>query len=235
MKFVDADSAKLIAYLASNELLKSSDQRQDVCSLTAINLSIGGSSLRSVPDCMSFALGRVITGLQDTMSHEMRNSDRYKNLLPHMAATGRNREQERRKILTDWMWISVLPAVQSHADEVGVGTEWHAMSTERPQATALAAFDVADAAGRACWVNAAEHPEGSVAFASERAADTLEYLSYVAADAYDSLKTKMDGDAALSVARATQTSAWIARKTPDQFLAKIDPVGVLERATFLAP
>jgi hypothetical protein len=46
---------------------------------------------------------------------------RYKALLPEMAGTGREHEQERLAILMNWMWSVVLPQLQPIADKNAFG------------------------------------------------------------------------------------------------------------------
>ena len=119
------------------------------CSIAAINLALNGRLTDKIPDCMSEVIGKWIIGVQDAMPDEMRNSVRWKSLLPLAAGTGREHEQERSVLIIKWMWGTVLPTLQPLADREGFGPQWMRMTTER---TTKAAW----AAARAAWAAAAE-------------------------------------------------------------------------------
>jgi hypothetical protein len=147
---------------------------------------------------MSDVLGTAAVVLQDAMPSEMRNSLRYKTLLPDMAGTGREHEQERLAILINWMWSVVLPQLQPLANQHGFGSEWQTMCQLKTAASARAAALAASA--RADY--------DDVAYAAVRAADYAAAASYAATYA------------ALSAAGG-------------DFLETVDPIGVLERMTYL--
>lgn len=71
------------------------------------------------------------------MPDEMRNSDRWKSLLPAAAGTGRNPEQEnaRLQLILKWMDEQVLPTVQPVADAGGFGDAWREMCEPAADAT----------------------------------------------------------------------------------------------------
>jgi hypothetical protein len=94
---------------------------------------------------MSKVIGQWIIATQDAMPSALRNSDRWKSLLPLAAGTGREREQERPDIILDWMWDIVLPYLQPLADQQGFGTQWKKMTTDRTAASARAAEAAAEA------------------------------------------------------------------------------------------
>ena len=189
MIFTDENRLKLQEYLATHELPSGIGTKESACSIAAINLAISGKLTDDIPPCMSLALGRATITLQDAIPHDMRNSERFKSLLPHMAGTGRDREQERADVLIDWMWSTVLPAIQHVADAGGFGNKWRRMCTERTLAYAGAA------AARAAYA-------GAAAYAANAASD-----------------------AANAAANAAYAGA--------AFWRNVDPIGVLERATFL--
>jgi hypothetical protein len=141
--------------------------KENACSIAAINLALSGKLTDDIPDCMSEVIGQWIITTQDAMPDEMRNSDRWKSLLPLAAGTGRDKEKERLAIIQDWMWKTVLPSVQPLADERGFGDVWRSMTTERTKAAARAAAMAA--AGRAAAWAAAE-----AAWAAARAARAAE-------------------------------------------------------------
>jgi len=98
---------------------------------------------------MSEVIGKWIIRVQDAMPAEMRNSDRWKNLLPLAAGTGREHEQERLQIILNWMWGTVLPSLQPLADKQGFGETWRQMTEERSAEAAMA-----EAAARAAGLAA---------------------------------------------------------------------------------
>jgi hypothetical protein len=125
--FTQEHKAKLEQYLATHTLPSGLGTKESACSIAAINLAMSGTLTDDIPDCMSEVLGKATIRLQDAMPEEMRNSERYKALLPEMAGTGREHEQERLAILMNWMWSVVLPQLQPIADKNGFGSEWKNM------------------------------------------------------------------------------------------------------------
>jgi hypothetical protein len=154
MIFTDEHKFKLEQYLASHDLPVGLGSEGNACSIAAINLVLTGRLTDKIPECMSLVLGSSVIRLQDAMPSDMRNSVRYKFLLPLMAGTGRNHEKERSAVLVDWMWSTVLPAIQHVADNRGFGDAWRKMCTEKTRAAAAdaavadAAVAAADAAAR---------------------------------------------------------------------------------------
>ena len=141
------------------------------CSIAAINLALSGRLTDSIPACMSRVIGRWIIVTQDAMPNDVRNSERWKSLLPLAAGTGRVNEQERLEMILEWMWGTVLPSVQLLADRQGFGEQWQKMTTERSADAARAAAEAAGAAAEASeWAAwAAARAAGAAAEASERA------------------------------------------------------------------
>ena len=144
------------------------------CSIAAINLALTGKLTADIPDCMSEVIGRWIIPIQDAMPDEIRNSVRWKSLLPLAAGTGRGMERERFALITDWMWGTVLPALQPMAEYGGFGKEWLAMTTHRTADAAKAAWTAADAAWSAAH-EAAANAEWDAADAEDEmaAADVM--------------------------------------------------------------
>jgi hypothetical protein len=196
--FTQEHRAKLEEYLATHTLPKGLGTKESACSLAAINLALSGELTDEIPDCMSDVLGTAAMVLQDAMPSEMRNSLRYKTLLPDMAGTGRKHEQERLAIIMDWMWSVVLPQLQPIANQHEFGSEWQTMCQLKTAASARAAALAAYA--RADYADAA--------YAAVRAADYAAAASYAATYA------------ALCAAGG-------------DFLETVDPIGVLERMTYL--
>jgi len=188
--FTDDMRTKLIAYLATHDLPSGLGDEHGACTLAAIRLAYDGKLNDEVIDCMSPALGRAAIQLQDAMPDDMRNSARYKALIPNMPGTGRKHEAERLAVLMDWMWTVVLPQLQPIADNGGFGAEWRRMCAEKTSAAAAAAARAAAAA---------------YAAAARAAAAAYAAAAYAAA------------------ADAVRKAFWEA----------VDPIGVLERMTYL--
>jgi len=119
--YTTAHRHQLEAYLATHPLPAGLVSGESVCTVAAINLVMSGRLTDAIPDCMSEVLGKAAIGMQDAMPDEMRNSQRYKQLIPDMPGTGRAQEKERLAILMDWMWGTVLPHLQPLADRHGFG------------------------------------------------------------------------------------------------------------------
>ena len=113
--------ARLRDYLASHELVVGIGTEESTCSVAAINLALTEKVTDAIPMCMSKVVGEWMMAVQDVMPSEMRNSSGWKRLLPMAAGTGRKREEERLALIMDWMWGTVLPDLQSLADQGGFG------------------------------------------------------------------------------------------------------------------
>ena len=232
-KFTDEHRMKLEQYLAEHELPSGLGTEESACSIAAINLAVSGKLTDTIPDCMSKVLGQSTISLQDSMPAVMRNSERYKRLLPDMAGTGRDKEQERLAVLLNWMWTVVLPQLQPLADEKGFGEAWQDMCELK---TPKAAYDAADAARAA--TSAADAASGAYV------ADVAYAVAYaVAADVAYAVAAADAARAATSAARAATSAAdaadvayavaAVARAADADFWNTVDPIGVLERMTYL--
>jgi hypothetical protein len=131
--------ASIASKLASMHLPSGLGDEHSACSIAAINLALSGRLTDEIPDCMSEVIGQWIIVVQDAMPDDVRNSERWKSLLPLAAGTGRDRERERLKIILDWMWDIVLPSLQPLAGQHGFGKQWQKMTTERTAESANAA------------------------------------------------------------------------------------------------
>ena len=140
--------ARLRDYLASHELVAGIGTEESACSVAAINLALTEKLTDAIPMCMSKVIGKWMIVVQDAMPSEMRNSPGWKRLLPMAAGTGREREEGRLALVMGWMWETVLPDLQSVADQGGFGAEWRTMCMEK---SSDAAGDAARAAGDAAW------------------------------------------------------------------------------------
>jgi hypothetical protein len=221
--FTQEHKAKLEEYLATHTLPSGLGTKESACSIAAINLAMTGTLTDYIPDCMSWVLGRATMDLQDAMPKEMRNSEKYKALLPDMAGTGREYEQERLAIIMDWMWSVVLPKLQPVADKHGFGSEWQTMCNLKTADAARAARAAADAAR----ADAADYADASYAAATYAAADAAARAADAAAATY----------AAATYAAAARAAARAADYAADaaggDFWETVDPIGVLERMTYL--
>ena len=216
--FTAEQRAKLEDYLANHILPSGLGSEESACSIAAINLAINGELKDNIPPCMSSVLGRATIRLQDAMPDEMRNSFRYKRLLPDMVGTGRDNESERLAVLIDWMWSTVLPQLQPLADKKGFGAEWRDMCRLKTRETAAnAANAAADAAARAANADANANANAADAAANANAAAAYAAAANANAAAYAA------ADAAYAAADAAADTFW---KT-------VDPIGVLERMTYL--
>jgi hypothetical protein len=259
--FTQEHKAKLEEYLATHILPIGLGTKKSACSIAAINLAVSGTLTDDIPDCMSDVLGKATIRLQDSMPSEMRNSLRYKALLPDMAGTGREYEQERLAILMNWMWSVVLPQLQPVADKHGFGDEWKNMCQLKTAASARAAVYAADVAAdvaadaasahAAAAADAAADADYAAAHAAARTA-AADYAA-AAADAAAAGAAYAAADAAsYAAARAAAAAVYAARATSDvaaayaaraayaaadaaaaDFWEIVDPLGVLESMTYL--
>jgi hypothetical protein len=168
---------------------------------------------------MSDVIGRWIIGVQDAMPAEMRNSARWKDLLPRAAGTGKMHEKERLEIILDWMWATVLPTLQPMADGGGFGTEWLRMIAEKNLAAAMAAADAAWAA-----VDAAADAADAAREAARVAARAADAAERAAADAADAARA-----AARVAARAADAAERAAADAADAAWDRFDPCRLLQK------
>ena len=209
--------ARLRDYLASHELVDGIGTEESMCSIAAINLALTGMVTDTIPKCMSKIIGQWMMAIQDVMPGKIRNSSGWKCLLPMAAGTGREREEERLALIMDWMWGTVLPDVQSVADQGGFGAEWRTMCMEKSPDAAWAARAAAGDAARAAG-DAARAAKAAARAA--RAADTRA-VGWAARAA-----TR----AAVAVAWAAWASTWAATGAAgDAAWERYDPVGLLAR------
>jgi hypothetical protein len=180
MSTITLEQQQAIAEKLANMTLPSGLGNQEAaCSIAAINLALSGKLTDEIPPCMSKVIGKWIIGVQDSMPADMRNSERWKSLLPLAAGTGRDKEQKRLAIILDWMWGTVLPTLQPLADERGFGREWQAMTTDRTPEAANAA--AARAAVYAAWAARAAARAAVYAAWAARAAAWAVYAAWAAA------------------------------------------------------
>jgi hypothetical protein len=226
MSTITTDQQAAIAEKLANMHLPSGlGDEHSARSIAAINLALSGRLTDSIPDCMSRVIGQWIIVVQDAMPDAVRNSERWKSLLPMAAGTGRVNEQERLDIILDWMWVTVLPSLQPLADQQGFGKQWQQMTTER---TAKSADATAWATlGWATWARAAE----AAARAAARAAAEVAATAAAAEAAAEVAATA--AAAATAVARAAAEAAaevaWATAAVEAEAWANFDPCGLLER------
>ena len=208
--------ASIASKLAGMHLPSGLGDEQSACSIAVINLALSGRLTDEIPDCMSRVIGQWIIAVQDAMPGEMRNSEEWKSLLPLAAGTGRGQEQARLDIILDWMWGTVLPSLQTLADQRGFGEQWQKMTTDRT-------VESANAAAEATWEDAwAAHrvARAAAGAATWREAEAAGAAAEAAATWRAAEATWEDAWAAHRVARAAAwATAW----------ADFDPCGLLER------
>lgn len=198
----------IAAKLANMTLSAGLGNEHSACSIAAINLALSGRLTDEIPDCMSEVVGEWIIKVQDSMPSEIRNSPRWKSLLPLAAGTGREAERERLSASLDWLWGTVLPLLQPVADKGGFGPQWTHMTAERTFRAAMAAAKAApvvEAEAAAGW--AARHAGWAAGWAAQAAAEAKAQPSVAVAEAAEAAKA------------AAALAAW------DTF----DPCAVLER------
>jgi hypothetical protein len=211
---------ELEAYLATHSLPSGFGDKESACTLAAINLAITGKLTDVIPSCMSLVLGSATIRLQDGMPDQMRNSKRYKRLIPDMPGTGRERDTERLAVLMDWMWTVVLPQLQPLADKNVFGPEWRKMCEVKTSAAA-------EAARAAVYADEADVEAARAAVYAAGAAGAAVYATGADVEA--------DVGAAVYAARAAVYvgAAVEAANVVVKFWEVVDPIGVLERMTYL--
>lgn len=224
--FTQEHRAKLEEYLATHTLPSGRGTKESACSIAAINLAMTGTLTDKIPDCMSTLLGFITIKLQDGMPEEMRNSERYKALLPEMAGTGCEHEQQRLDIFMDWLWSVVLPHLQPIANQHGFGSEWETFCKLK---TAAATRAASAAAARSSVALAARAALAAYAVAT-RAAVARDDAAYAVAcdDVAAYAVSAVDADHAVAVVAYVYAAA-----DAGDFWETVDPIGVLERMTYL--
>ena len=159
---------KITDFLKDRYLPVGLGDEEQACSIAAINLALTGRLTDKIPECMSPVIGNWSIVVQDAMPDEMRNSPEWKVLLPLAAGTGRNPDDEKKRLdlLLNWMWVTVLPSLQSLADEKGFGEAWETMCRER-------ASDAAEVAANAAADGAANVADEAANVADEAAWETF--------------------------------------------------------------
>ena len=221
--------ARLRDYLAAHEVAEGIGTEESACSVAAINLALTAELTDTIPMCMSKVIGQWMMIVQDEMPSEMRNSSGWKRLLPMAAGTGREREEERLALVMDWMWGTVLPDLQSVADQGGFGAEWRTMCVEKSPEAAKAAAEAARAATNAArvatnaaWARDAARAATWAAWAATWAARAATNAARVATNA------AWARDAARAATNAARVATNAARAR-DAAWERYDPVGLLAR------
>ncbi len=222
--------AKLEAYLAAHDIPSGLGDEDGACTIAAINLAISGKITDTIPDCMSGVLGRATISLQDAMPEELRNSARYKALIPNMAGTGRDREMDRLAVILDWMWTAVLPQIQFVADASNCGDKWRHMCNVK---TSAAASDASDAASTADVFSAAADAYNAAVYAARASARCAALASYAAAAADAADAAHCAARAVAFAAAADAAGAYATATNAEGFWSKVDPITLLERMTYI--
>ena len=101
-----------------------------------VNDLMPGSIPDSMSDSMSEVIGAWIIYIQYGMPRSTANSAQWRELLSLALNTGRDKEDERFRIIMDWTWDTVLPVLQPLADERGFGEVWASMCAKRTAGSA---------------------------------------------------------------------------------------------------
>ena len=237
----DEQAAAIEAMLARMPDLPSGiGSKENACSIAAINLALTGKLTDVIPGCMSIVIAKWIIKVQDSAPAELRNSERWRRLLPLAAGTGRDKESGRASVAMDWMWSVVLPQLQPLADRHGFGESWRKMCDLRTANAADAAYADANAYANANAADAAADAAANAYAYAYAAADAATYADAAADAAYSA--TYADADAAYSATYAANAAnaanaahfaanaaAYAARSAAADFWHFVDPCGCLER------
>lgn len=112
--------------------------KENACSLGAINLAIDGEVRDYIPYPMSYVIGEYIRCIQDRIPERMRNSKEWKeNLIEYVGTRHDDAKVERKRfvMIQDWFWDVVLASLQETAEKLGYGNEWRMMREERDYTT----------------------------------------------------------------------------------------------------
>jgi hypothetical protein len=208
---------QIVEWLAEHPTLTQGvGNAEAACSVAAWNLALTGKLTDKIPDCASEVIGRWIIAVQDRCPPEHgRGHPEWLRLLPLAAGTGRAHEAERLAIVLDWMWSTVLPSVQSIANQDGFGEQWRVMCETRTmgaaEAASWAAYAGRYAADKVYEGNAAHYAASYAANAAD-----VEY----AVDGYAAAFTAYAADAVDAVMYAADKDAW-ATFAPIEVLRKL--------------
>lgn len=121
---------KAIADLLSQTILAPGGGYNEPCSLGAINLALTGDR-GQIPDGMSTIIAQYIMVVQDNISGKVRNSQRWKSLLPLVAGTDMEHEDQRHALLTGHLSWFFSELHGPFADQHGYGDEWRELCRSR--------------------------------------------------------------------------------------------------------
>jgi len=189
---------------------------ESACSIAAINLALTGKLTDQVPDCMSLTVGNWILRIQDKMPAKIRNSRRWRALLPLAAGTGREREQERFALIMEWIWGTLLPLLTPVAEKGGFASAWAKMLAERTPESAAATTYAARVASSAYAARVASYAANAASYSAAAAATYATDVTY--ADVTYA-----------TYASAAASAALDALGISDQYWTTIDPCAMLER------
>lgn len=87
----------------------------------------------TIPNGMSQVIGAWTSRMNISIPADKRNE--WENLVSEAQSTGREQEAEaeRLKLVENWLWKKVLPAIQPVAKERGFGAEWRDLCEERTE------------------------------------------------------------------------------------------------------
>lgn len=184
-----------------------------------------------IPPRMSKVIGEWIINIQDAMPDEIRNSRTWKISLPLAAETGREREGQMIAIILDWMWGTVLPILQTHADKNGFGADWRTMCEHRTNdaahTAAHAAVHAATRAARAAYaVDMTKSPKD---FEAARAAIAATRAAHAASHASKAAQSTFVAIIAIAAAHAADAACATALAAGDDSWSILNPPALLQK------
>lgn len=103
---------KIAKFINQRHITEGLGDYDAACSIASINLALTGEFTAEIPECMSEIIGNWVIIIQDCMPNNMRNNADWKSLLPSLAGTGRDYENERLDLIYTWLWDEILPEVK---------------------------------------------------------------------------------------------------------------------------
>lgn len=153
LSFTKQDREQVARFVSSVTLSQGVGTRTSPCSIAAINLALTGELSDDRPPCMSPVIYRFAVEAQDNASPAMRNSRKWKALLPWAAGSldEDEAELERLEIVRGWLWGVVLPTVTVEMIPVPLRSPWATMMRGRNEEAADGFLEAARSSRRLLW------------------------------------------------------------------------------------
>lgn len=107
----EAQQNKIAKFISQRHITKGLGDYDAACSIASINLALTNQLTAEIPECMSEVVGNWVIVIQDSLPDSMRNCHDWKSLLPALAGTGNEYENERLDLIYTWLWDEVLTEV----------------------------------------------------------------------------------------------------------------------------